>query len=355
MPLVNSHTSFTSYVEPLFHIGFWGYGTYLVATGNLIHLDYLSDANIPTFYPVLLGSACNAVLFYGTAFIIMPGYLGKGKVGKFWTLVLALVLSVTLLETIFDFVQRPQELDSPGSQIGSVALSVLFINTSFIFTAFLYRSGKDWFKNEIIKQKLSEDKLSAELNFLKAQINPHFLFNTLNNLYSLALESKSETADSIAKLAHLMRYMIYESSEKIVDLSREIHYLENYIELQKLRTVTCRDDNPTHIAFNFNHQETPVKIPPMLLIPVVENAFKHGISTIKQSEIYIDLNATASTITLNIKNTHTKNPTGKTGGVGLRNLRRRLELLYPNRHSLTVKINGNYFYTNLYLDLADEH
>ena len=344
-------------VEPLTHILIWGYGTFLVLNDKLFSLDYLHEAGIPIFYPVLLGTACNAGLFYMTSFYLMPEYLGKGRAGKFLVWLSVSIVAVTLIETSFDLLIGSVNTspDTAGHFGASLLVSIFFIHLLFVLFAFLYRSGKDWIRNEKIKRQLIEDKLSAELNFLKAQINPHFLFNTLNSLYSMALGTKPETAAGIAKLSHLMRYMIYESKERRVPLTREIRFLENYIELQKLRSVASSEDSEITIEFKKRYKDEPVTIAPMLLIPLVENAFKHGISMVESSEIFIVLEMQNGVLNLSIKNTSPVTSSAEAGGVGLKNLKRRLELLYPGQYDLDITEKKGCFYTHFQLGLNHEH
>lgn len=192
----------------------------------------------------------------------------------------------------------------------------------------------------------------AELDLLKYQVNPHFFFNTLNNLFSMARKQKDQsTAKGIAKLSHLMRYMIYDCSVEKINLTKEIEQINNLIELQKLR-FSQEDD--IEIKFNINRHPENQEIIPMLLIPFVENAFKHGISLKKKSAIDINLSVNENQLLFSVKNNinrlrHDRND--QNSGVGLANVKRRLELLYPETHFLQIKNNSESFEVILKLKL----
>lgn len=197
-------------------------------------------------------------------------------------------------------------------------------------------------------QKVLE-KSKADLQFLKSQINPHFLFNALNTLYGTALKEKSEsTAEGIQKLGDMMRFMLHENHQDQISLSKEIKYLKNYLSLQKLRTQTSSE---IVIEERIDEQCSDQQIAPMLLIPFVENAFKHGISLQKKSWIRIKLQCNENRILFEVCNSihlHRENdPEKQKSGIGLQNVQERLKLLYPGRHELTFGVWGNEFNARL--------
>jgi LytS/YehU family sensor histidine kinase len=229
----------------------------------------------------------------------------------------------------------------------------IFSPTSWIlWLSLAYRFIKDWLIHEQIQTKLKSEKISLELAFLKSQLNPHFLFNTLNNLYALALEEKAQrTADGVATMGALMRYSLHDSQTERILLSKEIDYLERYIELQKLRIVEIMDIAVT-IDFQTN-QITNEKIAPMILLPFIENAFKYGISTIYPSLISVVLRLKGNLLLLEVSNSihHTIN--GSQGGIGLSNVRKRLQLIYPGQHTLECTKNNNTYYVRLEINIAE--
>jgi LytS/YehU family sensor histidine kinase len=208
----------------------------------------------------------------------------------------------------------------------------------------------EWFKNENQKKEMENEKLSSELLFLKSQVNPHFFFNTLNNIYSLA-NSKSDNAPvAIAKLSQLMRYMLYESNVSLVPLSRELEYLHSYIDLQRLRFR-----NNIRIDFSIEGAVDDKMIEPMLFIPFVENAFKHGPSLQQNPSIAILLRTFDHQLYFSVENTFEKNGNeykDKNSGIGLQNIKRRLDLLYPNSHELIVHESKPVFKVELTLTLS---
>ncbi len=196
-------------------------------------------------------------------------------------------------------------------------------------------------------------KSKTDLQFLRSQINPHFLFNTLNTLYGTALtEGADRTAEGIQKLGDMMRFMLHENNMDAIPMSKEIEYLQNYIALQKLRAQSSPD---ILIGDNINQQVCPHNIAPMLLIPLVENAFKHGISLKERSWIKIELTCDDKNILFSVSNTmHARidNDPEKSGsGVGLKNVADRLALLYAGRYKFNAAANGNEFTATMQLFL----
>ncbi len=195
---------------------------------------------------------------------------------------------------------------------------------------------------------------AANLDFLRSQINPHFLFNALNTIYGLAIQEKAQrTSEAVEKLGEMMRFMLNENTQERISLLREIEYLNNYISLQKLRT----DSNPLLRIQVEIPEDTgaSTRITPMLLIPFVENAFKHGISMREESYIKISLELKQTTFYFDVLNsTHAKNendPEKDSNGIGLANVRDRLQYLYPGRHELLIRHTSRDFFVHLRLEL----
>ncbi|WP_435356006.1 sensor histidine kinase [Emticicia sp. SJ17W-69] len=203
-----------------------------------------------------------------------------------------------------------------------------------IFVGML-RFAQDWFELEAKKREIENERLTAELRFLKAQINPHFLFNTLNNLYYLAMINSPNTTEVIEKLSQMMRYMLYDSNHPKVSLSKEIEYMKNYISLEKLRL-----DNQVPINFEIKGNPNEVQIVPLIFITFLENAFKHGVSNNSINayvNILIDIEGKACTYSVeNSKLPQNMENTNEKSGIGLQNVNRRLDLSYPNNYELIV-------------------
>ncbi len=208
--------------------------------------------------------------------------------------------------------------------------------------------------NDRYKQKqkiasLNEATLKSELNLLKSQINPHFFFNTLNNLYGLAVQKSDLTKDVIFKLSEMMRFTIYDGRKDSVSVKDEISYLHNFIELHQIRYK-----EQVNIKFEKNIENQDQKIPPLLFINLLENAFKHGLETkTGNGYIYIKFTTTKTRIEFEIENNYEETGTPKKpGGIGLENLKRRLELLFPGKHSFTTRKTEDVFKSSVIIELT---
>lgn len=233
-----------------------------------------------------------------------------------------------------------------------------FINGLVAFNSFMdliFMAGLI-FGVEITRQKsllkeqislLKAEKLDQELSMLKAQINPHFLFNTLNNIYGMALKKADETPDVILQLSKVMRYNIYEATEKYISIDKDVENLKDFLQIQQIRH---RD---LVIIFNEEMDHPSQEISPLILIQFVENAFKHGVSeTLGQSFLHIDLKLNNGVLHYHIENSKEEKPHGNSTKIGLKNIRRQLELLYP-KHSLTVESTNDRYIVNLIIDFND--
>lgn len=230
-------------------------------------------------------------------------------------------------------------------------LTQFIIVPLFAWNIYKHRNQQKAEEIKILKTELG--KSDATLNFLKSQINPHFLFNALNTLYGTALQEQAErTSEGIQKLGDMMRFMLQENLEDKILLSRDVEYLKNYIDLQKLRTSISTD---VVIETQIEEQLNDLKIAPMLLIPFVENAFKHGISLQYPSHIKITLQTSSNTLYFDVHNSiHLKpvnDPEKLESGIGLNNVKQRLVLQYPEKHELIIRENAKEFFIHLTLQL----
>ena len=196
-----------------------------------------------------------------------------------------------------------------------------------------------WFKT------IESKKSKAELALLKSQINPHFFFNTLNNLYGLTVEKSDDAPNVVLKLSDMMRHTIYMGKEDLVPLKDEVAYLENYIELHKIRYQKKVD-----IQFNFNNI-SECKVAPLLYIIALENAFKHGIEKLTENAyIHINISTEAESILFEIENNFEKPETAQKPGIGLNNLKQRLKLLYPKKHQITIDKSDTVYKLDIKID-----
>jgi sensor histidine kinase YesM len=219
----------------------------------------------------------------------------------------------------------------------------------------IYRRRHEKRQEEITSLKTELGKSDASLNLLKSQINPHFLFNALNTLYGTALQENAErTSEGIQKLGDMMRFMLHENVHDKILLSRDVEYLKNYILLQKLRTSVSGE---VRIQDEIHELKDDLFIAPMLLIPFVENAFKHGISLINPSHIKITLQTKENSLYFDVYNSiHIKplnHPEKGESGIGLDNVKQRLQLLYPGKHELIIRENANEFFVHLTIRLEE--
>ncbi len=205
-----------------------------------------------------------------------------------------------------------------------------------------------WYRKETINQQLVKEKIISELQLLKAQVHPHFLFNTLNNLYSLTLKKSARAPEVVKKLSELIQYMLQECSATEIAVEKEVRMIANYIELEKLRYGTR-----LHISMDITGELAGKYITPLLMIPFVENAFKHGAS--EQSEtalIAIALDVSDKTFSFSISNSCNEVTRTPFGGIGLSNVKKRLQLLYPGQHQLDIITEENIYKVNMQVELG---
>ncbi|MBM7420202.1 MULTISPECIES: sensor histidine kinase [Chryseobacterium] len=208
---------------------------------------------------------------------------------------------------------------------------ILTIPFFILFLMWFYQQWK-WLKT------LEAKKSKAELSLLKSQINPHFFFNTLNNLYGLIIEKSDDAPNVVLKLSDIMRYTIYMGKEDLVSLKDEIEYLKNYIELHKIRYQKTVD-----IVFNHS-QDTDCQIAPLLFIIPLENAFKHGVESLTEDAfIHINMRIENKIIHFDIENNFEEREANATVGIGTENLKQRLKLLYPNKHQIQIEVKDDIY------------
>lgn len=296
----------------------------------------------------------NISIFYINYIILIPELIQKRK--KYWFYIFAfllLVLATATVKTIFAAL-NPEDLlqtkDGRGKlhhiSLNMYAVVATFVSGFFLVSSCIIKFSIDWFSNERVQRNLESEKKDMELQFLKSQLNPHFLFNSLNNIYSLAYQKSDKTADAILKLSEIMRYMIYESNDSWVALSKEVEYVQSYIELHKLR---FKDGAAVEITLN--GEIDGQQIVPLILISFVENAFKHGVANDPENPIKINIIANQKILHFSVSNKKSKTNKDAMGGVGLNNVERRLQLLYPDRYKLNIVNSATHYTTELMLDL----
>ncbi len=309
-------------------------------------LQIVMSSNFLPFRASILFSAVNLILaatvFYMNGLWLFPAYFDKKRYGLY--ILINLVLMVVLSHIFFmvDVVlvrnfrieEVPMDLPPyfPHLRIFTLLISVNLISLIF---SLIYKVRSQ----ELTEKQLSEEKLSTELSLLKAQINPHFIFNSLNNIYSLAYSKSDQTPEAVLKLSHMLRYVYYDCSRDEVTLGAELEYIKNYIAFQQMKSP-----HEQEIILDFDGIDEGFRIAPMLFIPFVENSFKYSkIEDQKDARVEIKLTTSGKELTFKIVNTHPENGHSPGSGVGIENVRSRLELTYPEKHELKVKDENNMF------------
>ena len=222
-----------------------------------------------------------------------------------------------------------------------IILSFLVSVYSVTISAISIKLLKEWYASQQEKKELLNQSLISELALLRSQINPHFLFNTLNNIDSLVMRDPDRASNAIIKLSEIMRYMLYDSNTDFVPLDKELDYIESFISLQQLRLK-----NAAHTKFTIQGDPKGKMIPPMLFVPFVENAYKHGSKQKNKPGVIISVDITENSLTFEVVNSYSVDAVCSkdvTGGIGMHNVKRRLELLYKDKHELIInKDNGEY-------------
>jgi len=298
----------------------------------------------------LLATIPLIILFYSNTSFFIPKLLARKRVTPYIMTVIGAVVVVILLthwiERTFNWEFYESRDWYPG-----IVTSRAILNSLLILTiSGGLKMTKEWFRNERLKNEMEKEKMTSELAMLKSQINPHFLFNNLNNIYSLAIRKSESAPKAIVMLSEMMRYVLYDSASDQISLSKEVEHLKNYIDLQKLRLKENHQ-----VCFTTEGNLEIQKIEPMLLEPFVENAFKHGDIFRQGGNIHIDLKVNRGVLEFKVQNTFTRNGhvKDKHSGIGLSNIRKRLELLYPERHQLDISEKNAQFVIDLKLNLTE--
>jgi LytS/YehU family sensor histidine kinase len=228
-------------------------------------------------------------------------------------------------------------------------LFYVFNVCSYILTSFLLFSLQEKQQQKERLDQVELEKLGTEIKYLRAQINPHFLFNTLNNLYGLSLERSEKTPEIILKLSQIMDYMLYESNDLKVYLKKDINNIENYIDIERIR-----QGNNAGILFEVKGEISNQVIVPLILLPLVENAFKHGVNTIiKGAYMHVSIEVNGADLSIDVKNNFKKSGDEESReGIGLSNLQQRLDLFYPDAHTMEVEATNDDYHVNLKLRLS---
>ncbi len=337
-------------IHLLFWIGVYFFYTYFLGYGssNIKYVNKFSFYLMPT----------TIVIGYYFYFYLIPNYLLSKKQYLFLiytvyslTISFFLILFSIFYGVIFSASLTPKNSIPLTKSLPIIILGVYFVILIVIMLGLITHHYKSTLKNEDLKNKFLETQLQLkeqELKFLKMQIHPHFLFNTLNTLYGFTLKKADEAPDMILKLSNLLDYILYQVEKPKVLLSDEIQHIEDYVSLEKMRF-----QNRLIIKFQKEIYNNHVQISPMLLLPFVENAFKHGSQKNGVLEISIFLKTTNSELIFDIYNT-AKNENIKKGGIGLENIKKRLNMVYKDKFDLSTSFSNNIFKAQLKILLKNE-
>jgi two-component system LytT family sensor kinase len=339
-----------------------------IVLGNILlfYQPFLRDIEVPyqfwikqtLVFAMLIGA------YYLNAYVLVPTFLLKKRNGVYFLLLTAIIIAIVFLTGFADRFFNIRELleeafhkRGPGLKKGGPGRRGYFDTFTITITSLVLgistsvATVQSWQKNKALQKEMEADKISSELSFLKAQINPHFFFNTLNNIYALTLVNVETSRTALHQLSRMMRYVLYDTQNSTALLSQEIAFIKDYISLMQLRLtdkVTVDYVSPGAL------KEFPVA--PMLFLPFVENAFKHGVSDTLPSTIEVHVTQTDNQVRLHVKNTNHKKQGADledNKGIGLANTIRRLDLLYPGKHILEVNndLDTNVYTVNLTLSL----
>ena len=326
----------------VYHTAFWI---------TMLLLLLVLDASQISFASKVSREVVN-VLFYGAIvyfnlFYLIPNYLTEKKFLLYCGLLILSVIIITPIKLItFYFLFEDTQSWILNQQFEFFISSFMIAGASTI--------GKivtDWVRHLREKKDLETQTMQSELRFLKSQINPHFLFNTLNNLYALTLKKSDKAPEIVIKLSEMMRYMLYECNERRVSLQKEVNYIKNYLDLERLR-----QGKNVNISFNVEGDIFDQRIAPLMFIPFLENSFKHGLNaTISDGFVDIKLFVDHQNIHFYIENSKAESLPLQThkrsGGIGLVNVKRRLNIIYPNQHELKISDNPKTYTVELKIEL----
>jgi len=334
----------------LFHILFWG----LVLLFYTLFFGHQSGNYSQSFLLVSLLLAITIGTSYFFIYFLIPKYFEKQRYTRFILFSVFTVIISLYLETIAAFLMLFWYIFGAEKAPDRTSIDVYFLFVAMYFIIFLVITLKlliSWNKRQKDIQEISRQKLEAELKMLRSQIQPHFLFNSLNSIYALSMKKSDETPDMIIKLSGILDYLLYECDAERVSLEKEIEVIQNYIELQQVRF-----GDKLKMSFEVKGDNSNLKIAPMLFLPLVENSFKHGVDRKKENawvNMSIEIAANILTFTITNSNPGTGESGKEHGGIGLSNLEKRLKLLYPGRQSIDIINDESKFEVTLEIELNE--
>ncbi|HYQ58620.1 MAG TPA: histidine kinase [Draconibacterium sp.] len=334
------------------HVLFW---TVSVVFVSVIFFIYSRELNLKTIAKALTINAGFALGVYANLYILIPRFLIKKQyIYYVFGLVILVSISSFLIQLLIiyplrQFLEVSDQLTSPNSETHS---AFFFATLFYVALTTFLKLFKDWLSLQDVNYKLAKtekEKLEAELKSLKGQLNPHFLFNSLNNIYSLALIKSDQVPQLILTLSDLMRHIIYESRDNFISLNKEIKFVDNFIALQKIRT-----SERTNISYNKPANIPQAQIAPLLFEPFIDNAFKHGLPGTQNDYITITFSIKEEWLKFELENNYSESEKfdSKNSGIGISNVKQRLKHLYkPDDYELLIDRNNFIYSVSLKLKL----
>lgn len=336
---------------------------HIVAWGILIGLPFFftgretQEVTVESYVRSVIVPLSFIVVFYVNYFFLVKHYLFSKHGWKFFfSNVLLIVVTMTVVHLLMHLLPPPEfHRPRPEKELQAV-IGFFFVNAMLyglvagLSVAIKMTSG--WYAVESARRELEKSRAEAELQNLKSQLNPHFLFNTLNNIYSLIAFSPERAQEAVHDLSRLLRYVLYDSSQPFVLLEKELDFIRNYVELMRIRLP-----ENVELKTEISSVRPDAEIAPLLFISLIENAFKHGVSNSKPSYIHLDIHQNGDLVVCYLRNSYFPKDAeqDKSGsGIGIRNLKKRLALLYPNRHIFSCGVDGDSYYSMLELQLGSE-
>lgn len=293
------------------------------------------------------------IIVYTNYWYLIPNYLSKKRFISYILLLLftaALVMPIEMVCLYWNLAGE-QNIDAQIELLKKQSGHFIFLFLTLVLSTIL-KITKEWLLQQTVQKDLENKNLQSELSFLKSQINPHFLFNTLNSLYALTLKKSDKAPEIVLRLSEMMRYMLYKSNEKKVPLEQEINYIQNYLALERTRY-----GDKARIEFEYTGEApSQYQIAPLLFITFLENSFKHGLSqSIQHGFVECLLYIEDNSLDFTIQNSKTtiKDERYFQGGIGLVNVQRRLELIYPNQYQLDIHETEDTYLVSLKIDLKE--
>lgn len=333
------------------HLLIWLLNYWLIAF--TVDSDWSGFSNFPDSgantlaYAYAYGLLFNILLFYTQTLWLVPQFYMRSRKAKYYVLSISICMAISLVEIYFDYALYDFfKIDTQGAFLDNFSV-VVAINLLHSIAGFYYIFKLEHKKSEKVRQSLLEESYKAELKYLKAQMNPHFLFNGINSIYHLIDKNSALAKETLLQFSELLRYQLYES-ETYIELEKEFNYLSHYINIEK-----TRKGSDIQLHYDMELENPTKKIAPLLLIPFIENAFKHCSNQKEVNKINLEIIETAGRITLHSTNSFDDlAPENQlVGGMGLINVKRRLSLLYPDEYQLEIRKEKDVFSVELSINL----